>query len=61
MIARLAFLVATRHSKTDLEIDWLMVDPAYHGTGIADVLISCGLLWLGLPPRLAVRGNGEAG
>lgn len=50
-----------RHSKTDLEIDLLMVDPAYHGTGIADALTSCGLLWMGLPPRLGVRGTGGSG
>ena len=29
------YMIATRHSKSDLELDWLMVDPAAHGSGLA--------------------------
>lgn len=41
------FLIATRHAADDLELDWLMVDPAHHGSGLADRLMVGGLDWLG--------------
>ncbi|MDP3853721.1 N-acetyltransferase [Phenylobacterium sp.] len=30
-----------------MELDWLMVDPAHHGSGLARVLMEAGLDWLG--------------
>jgi ribosomal protein S18 acetylase RimI-like enzyme len=41
------FMIATRHDPEDLELDWLMVDPAYHGTGVAGLLMEAGIAWLG--------------
>lgn len=41
------FVIATRHAPDDLELDWLMVDPGSHGTGIAAALLQEGLDWLG--------------
>ena len=42
------FMIATRHGPDDLELDWLMVDPARHGTGLAALLMQEGMSWLGL-------------
>jgi ribosomal protein S18 acetylase RimI-like enzyme len=47
------FMIATRHSFDDLELDWLMVDPAHHGSGLADTLMKVGITWLG--SRRAIR------
>jgi ribosomal protein S18 acetylase RimI-like enzyme len=41
------FMIATRHGPADLELDWLMVDPGHHGTGLADLLMEAGIEWLG--------------
>jgi len=41
------FVIATRHSADDLELDWLMVDPSEHGSGTAAALMEQGLEWLG--------------
>ena len=41
------FMIATRHGAEDLELDWLMVDPHHHGTGLAGSLMEAGLNWLG--------------
>jgi ribosomal protein S18 acetylase RimI-like enzyme len=41
------FMIATRHDPEDLEIDWLMVAPDHHGTGLAGSIIEAGLEWLG--------------
>jgi ribosomal protein S18 acetylase RimI-like enzyme len=41
------FMIATRHGPEDLELDWLMVDPDHHGTGLADSLMEAGIEWLG--------------
>jgi ribosomal protein S18 acetylase RimI-like enzyme len=41
------FMIATRHGPDDLELDWLMVDPGYHGTGLAGSLMEAGIAWLG--------------
>ena len=46
------FMIATRHGSDDLELDWLMVDPARHGSGLAAALMDEGLAWLG--PERAV-------
>lgn len=41
------FVVATRHAPDDLELDWLMVHPRHHGSGVAATLMNQGLAWLG--------------
>lgn len=41
------FVIATRHGAGDHELDWLMVDPALHGRGLAAALMEEGLAWLG--------------
>lgn len=41
------YVIATRHGADDLELDWLMVDPQHHGSGLAGVLMETGLDWLG--------------
>lgn len=42
------YMIATVHSPDSRELDWLMVDPAFHGTGVADALMRTGMEWLGL-------------
>ncbi|MES2724185.1 MAG: GNAT family N-acetyltransferase [Pseudomonadota bacterium] len=41
------YVIATRHAPDDLELDWLMVDPAFHGSGVAAGLMQAGIAWLG--------------
>jgi ribosomal protein S18 acetylase RimI-like enzyme len=41
------YMIATVHARDDRELDWLMVDPAFHGRGIADALMRAGMDWLG--------------
>lgn len=41
------YVIATRHGPDNLELDWLMVHPRHHGTGVARALITAGLEWLG--------------
>lgn len=41
------YVIATRHAPDDLELDWLMVDPAFHGSGVAAGLMRAGIAWLG--------------
>ena len=41
------FVIATVHAEDDRELDWLMVDPDFHGNGIAASLIRAGIEWLG--------------
>lgn len=42
------FMIATRHGPDDLELDWLMVDPERHGTGLAALFMEEGMSWLGV-------------
>ena len=42
------FVISTVHAPDDRELDWLMVDPAFHGQGIANVLMRAGMDWLGI-------------
>ena len=42
------YMIATIHAADDRELDWMMVDPAFHGSGIADALMRSGMAWLGL-------------
>ena len=41
------YVIATVHAPDDLELDWLMVDPAHHGSGVSASLMRAGLDWLG--------------
>ena len=41
------FVIATIHAEDSRELDWLMVDPAFHGSGIAAPLMRAGIAWLG--------------
>jgi len=41
------FMIATRHAPGDHELDWLMVHPRAHGTGLAAALMGEGMDWLG--------------
>ena len=41
------FVIATVHSEESRELDWLMVDPKFHGGGIASPLMQAGIAWLG--------------
>ncbi|WP_309645339.1 GNAT family N-acetyltransferase [Phenylobacterium sp.] len=41
------YVIATRHAPDDLELDWLMVDPAQHGSGVSGLLMQAGMAWLG--------------
>jgi ribosomal protein S18 acetylase RimI-like enzyme len=42
------YVISTRHSPGDHELDWLMVHPDFHGQGVAAVLMEAGMGWLGL-------------
>jgi GNAT superfamily N-acetyltransferase len=57
------FAIATRHRPDDLEIDWLMMHPSHHGSGMAAALLRHALEWLG-PGRPiwlnVIRRNGRA-
>ena len=41
------YMIATVHAEDDRELDWMMVDPAFHGRGVADALMRSGMEWLG--------------
>ena len=41
------YVIATRHTPTDLELDWLMVHPKFHGSDVAKSLMQNGIDWLG--------------
>ncbi|NOT39916.1 MAG: GNAT family N-acetyltransferase [Alphaproteobacteria bacterium] len=41
------FVIASRHGEADLELDWLMVHPDFHGTDVAASLMRHGIAWLG--------------
>lgn len=41
------YVIATRHAEVDLELDWLMVHPDFHGTDVAASLMRRGIAWLG--------------
>ena len=41
------FVIATLHAADDRELDWLMVHPDFHGTGVAAALMEAGMAWLG--------------
>ncbi len=41
------YVIATVHDEDDRELDWMMVHPEFHGTGVAAVLMKAGMAWLG--------------
>jgi ribosomal protein S18 acetylase RimI-like enzyme len=52
LVARVAgvaagFVIADRAAAPCPEIDWLIVTPAFHGAGVARVLMDAALAWLG--------------
>lgn len=55
------FVIATVHAQNDRELDWLMVDPQFHGTGVSSTLMRAGMDWLGTdrPMWLNVVGHNE--
>ena len=42
------YMIATIHAPDDRELDWMMVDPAFHGSGVAGALMRSGMKWLGV-------------
>lgn len=41
------YVIATRHSATSHELDWLMVHPDFHGSPVSSALMQAGMDWLG--------------
>lgn len=41
------FVIATAHAEDSRELDWLMVDPDFHGAGVASPLMGAAMAWLG--------------
>jgi len=41
------FVIATVHAEAGPELDWLMVDPTLHRSGISSSLMHSGIVWLG--------------
>jgi ribosomal protein S18 acetylase RimI-like enzyme len=41
------FVIATIHSEDSRELDWLMVEPRFHGGGVASPLMRAAMAWLG--------------
>jgi ribosomal protein S18 acetylase RimI-like enzyme len=42
------YVIATVHARDDRELDWLMVDPAFHGSDVSSGLMRAGMCWLRL-------------
>lgn len=41
------YVIATVHAPGDHELDWLMVHPDFHGSGVGAALMHVGMAWLG--------------
>ena len=41
------YVIAIVHAPDDRELDWIMVHPDFHGTGVATALMEAGIDWLG--------------
>jgi ribosomal protein S18 acetylase RimI-like enzyme len=57
------FVIATLHAEDSRELDWLMVDPQFHGTAVAAPLMRAGMAWLGVDQPMwlnVVRHNERA-
>ena len=57
------FMIATRHGPNNLELDWLMVHPRRHGSGLAASLMTEGIGWLGADQSIwltVIRHNERA-
>ncbi len=42
------YVISTVHAADDRELDWLMVDPEFHGSDVSGALMRAGMEWLGL-------------
>ncbi len=42
------YVISTVHAADDRELDWLMVDPEFHGSKVSSILMRAGMEWLGL-------------
>jgi len=42
------YVISTIHAADDRELDWLMVDPEFHGSAVSSALMRAGMDWLGL-------------
>jgi ribosomal protein S18 acetylase RimI-like enzyme len=42
------YVISTVHAADDRELDWLMVDPEFHGSDVSSALMRTGMEWLGL-------------
>ncbi len=42
------YVISTVHAAHDRELDWLMVDPDFHGSEVSSALMRTGMEWLGL-------------
>ena len=57
------YVIATVHGPDDRELDWLMVDPRFHGTPVSAALMEDGIAWLGADNALwlnVLRHNARA-
>ena len=57
------YVIATCHAEHDRELDWLMVDPRFHGTPVSAALMRAGIDWLGADRPLwlnVIRHNERA-
>jgi ribosomal protein S18 acetylase RimI-like enzyme len=41
------YVISTRHAEDDLELDWMMVHPRFHGSPVSAALMAAGMDWLG--------------
>lgn len=41
------YVISTIHAPDNHELDWLMVHPDFHGSGVAAALMQAGMEWLG--------------
>ena len=41
------YMIATIHAPDDRELDWMMVDPDFHGSSVSRALMEAGVEWLG--------------
>jgi ribosomal protein S18 acetylase RimI-like enzyme len=46
------YVISTVHAPNDRELDWLMVDPEFHGSDVSNALMRAGMEWLGLDRQM---------
>lgn len=57
------YVISTVHAENDRELDWMMVHPRFHGTGVSIALMAAGMDWLGLDRPMwlnVIRYNARA-